>query len=163
MKYAIVLFTLFIFRSFPGSSQNVILGEGEFMDTTSVNDPGCKGYDNVFYYQVGGKYPENSASLLKETQAFLQEKNKKFNGSGYITFRFAIDCAGKMRKRVQVLQTDEKYRTTHFEKEFVNELFLFVGSLDKWKIAGSKNGVPYFYTTLITFKIKDGKVINIIP
>jgi hypothetical protein len=133
------------------------------MDTASVNDPGCKGYSNVYYYQVSGKYPESSASLLKEAQTFIGKLNKKYIGSGYITFRFVINCQGKMRKRVQVLQTDDNYKDFHFDKAFVNDLFSFVQTLDKWRIAGAKESTPYFYTTFITFKIKDGKIINIIP
>jgi hypothetical protein len=63
----------------------------------------------------------------------------------------------------QVLQTDEKYSNYHFEKKLVNELFTFLKTLDKWKIAKSKEGYTYSYKAFVTFKIKNGKVINIIP
>jgi hypothetical protein len=143
--------------------QNIILPEGEFIDTTSTYDSECKGYENVYYYQVGGKYPVSSASLLKDAQTFLAKTAGSYEGTGYITFRFTIDCEGKMRKRVQVLQTDDKYRNLHFDKNLVNDLYLFTQTLDKWNIARSKNETTYFYKAFLTFKIKDGKVINIIP
>jgi hypothetical protein len=131
------------------------------MDTTSARGT-CR-EPNVYYYQVGGKYPENSASLLEKTRMFLQKQNKQYTGSGYITFRFRVDCEGKAMKRVQVLQTDENYISQHFDKDFVGQLFSFVKTLDKWKIAKNNKGEPYSYTTFVTFKIKDGQVINIIP
>lgn len=66
-------------------------------------------------------------------------------------------------KKVQVLQTDTDYKKTNFSKGFINELFSFVNTLDKWRIAKLPNGNAHAYITFVTFKIKDGKVINIIP
>ncbi|OFY93442.1 MAG: hypothetical protein A3K10_04440 [Bacteroidetes bacterium RIFCSPLOWO2_12_FULL_31_6] len=138
------------------------MSDGEYMDTTSGNNEQCKEV-NTYYYSVGGKYPESSSSLLKEAQIFLEKNSKTYSNNGYITFRFRINCDGKMMKKVQVLQTDENYKTNHFDKMFVNELFSFIKILDKWKIAKTKKDEPYSYITFITFKIKNGKVINIIP
>jgi hypothetical protein len=142
--------------------QNYILPQGEFMDTTSVKDTICKDYD-IFYYSVGGKYLKNSYTLLNEVQTFLQQQNKTFDGSGYITFRFKIDCTGNKMKKTQVLQTNEKYAAYHFNKELVNELYLFTNTLDKWKIAKNKEGKTFPYNAFISFKIKNGKVITVIP
>lgn len=152
-------FLLLINQTF---AQNIVLADGEYMDTTSAQNGKCpKAY--AYFYSVGGKYPENSASLLKEVQIFLQQKNQNYLNSGYITFRFIIDCEGKRLPNTQVLQTDEKYLNFHFEKDLVNELFVFFKNLDKWRIAKSKEGNTYSYKAFLTFKIKNGKVINIIP
>jgi hypothetical protein len=143
-------------------AQNFVLPDGEYMDTISIQNEKCPKIYNYFY-SVGGKYPKNSASLLKEVQIFLQQKNKNYVNSGYITFRFMIDCEGKLLPKIQVLQTDEKYAAFHFEKDLVNELFAFLKTLDKWRMAKSKEGNTYSYKAFLTFKIKNGKVINIIP
>jgi hypothetical protein len=74
-----------------------------------------------------------------------------------------IDCEGKPLPKTRLLQTDEKYVTCHFEKKLVDDLFAFFKTLDKWKIVKSKEGVSYSYKAFLTFKIKNGKVINIIP
>jgi hypothetical protein len=143
-------------------AQNFVLPDGEYMDTTSTQNEKCpKAY--AYFYSVNGKYPENSASLLKKVQLFLQQKNENYVNSGYITFRFIVDCDGKPLPKTQVLQTDEKYAACHFNKNLVNELFAFFKTLDKWVIARSKAGYPYSYKAFLTFKIKNGKVINIIP
>jgi hypothetical protein len=160
MKLIFLFFFFFFTNAVFG--QNYILPQGEFMDTTSVKDTICKDYD-LFYYSVGGKYLKNSYTLLNEVQTFLQQQNKIFGGSGYITFRFKIDCAGNKTKKTQVLQTDEKYAAYHFDKEFVNELYLFTNALNKWKIAKNKEGKTFPYNAFISFKIKNGKVITVIP
>jgi hypothetical protein len=142
--------------------QNFVLPDGEYMDTTSNQNEKCKNY-NAYFYSVGGKYPENSSSLLKEVQTFLQQKPENYSGSGYISFRFTVDCEGKLMQKIQVLQTDEKYTSTHFDKSMVNELFAFLKTLNKWRIAKTKDAEAFSYKAFITFKIQNGKVINIIP
>jgi len=121
MKHLLII--SFIFLYYSATAQNHLPGDGDYMDTTSDNTT-CKDYE-AYYYQVGGKYPKSSSTLLKETQLFLLNNTTIYTGSGYITFRFKIDCQGKMMHRVQVLQTDEKYNRRRFDKGLVNELFAF--------------------------------------
>lgn len=158
----LIISGVFLLLSNQSFAQNFLLPDGEYMDTTSAQSEKCQKI-YTYFYGVGGKYPENSASLLKEAQIFLQQKNQNYLNSGYITFRFMIDCEGKLLPKTQVLQTDEKYSNYHFERNLVNELFAFLKTLDKWRIAKSKGGYTYSYKAFLTFKIKNGKVINIIP
>lgn len=133
------------------------------MDTTLSTITSPYQDKNVLYYQIGAKYPESSLSILKNAQAFTSNYHN-FSGNGYITFRFIIDCKGKIAPRIQVLQTDENYKKYYFEKDFVNLLYAFLKTMDKWKIARINNrDVPLAYHAFITFKIQDGKVVNIIP
>jgi hypothetical protein len=157
------IFVFFFFISFWGAfGQNYILPEGEFMDTVSNQVNACP-TRNIYYYSVGAKYPESSATLLQKAQSYLETSKRKFQGEGYITFRFIVDCTGKPMKKVEVLQTDNAYKKIHFDKNLVNELFSFFETLDKWKIVKTKDGNPYAYYSFLTFKIKNGKVVNIIP
>jgi hypothetical protein len=157
------IFAVLFFTTSKTFSQNYILSEGEYMDTTAVlNDTTCKDYNN-YYYGVGGKYLKSSYTLLKEAQVFLLAQNKMYSGSGYVTFRFMIDCSGKKMKRTQVLQTDANYEAYHFDKVLVSELYDFTNTLDKWHIAKSKDGIAYAYHAFISFKIKNGKIITVIP
>lgn len=160
-KYLIIIATALLLSS-QIFAQDFVLPDGEYMDTTSAQNEKCKN-DTQYFYSVGGKYPQSSSTLLKAVQAFLQQENKSYGNSGYITFRFVIDCEGKRSQKTQVLQTDEKYTSNHFDKELVNELFVFLKTMDKWKIAASKEGAIFSYKAFLTFKIKNGKVINIIP
>ena len=162
LTVTLIISGIFLLLSSRSFAQNFVLPDGEYMDTVSTQNEKCpKIYG--YLYSVGGKYPENSASLLKKVQTFLQEKNENYLNSGYITFRFMVDCEGKLLRKIHVLQTDEKYSPCHFNKNLVNELFTFLKTLNEWKIAKSKEGDTYLYKAFLTFKIKNGKVINIIP
>jgi hypothetical protein len=161
MRYILLLCSLIVGKLI--TAQNYILPDGEYMDTVCESKVNCKDY-KIYYYQIGGKYPESSATLLKEAHTFLLNSKCKISGSGYITFRFMIDCEGQVMRKIQVLQTDEKYVACHFDKAIVNELFLFFKTMDKWKIAKPKElPGPVSYNAFMTFKLKNGKVINIIP
>lgn len=161
MKY--ILSLLILFCGLTAFAQRYVLPEGEFMDTTrSAVDTSCRDY-NMYYYSARGKYPKNSASLLKEVRSYLQKTAMAYSGSGYVTFRFIVDCNGHPMKRTEVLQTDEHYKSYHFEKRMVNELYDFVKTLDKWRTAKTEEGQSFPYHAVLTFKIRDGKVITIIP
>lgn len=143
--------------------QNYITPKGEFMDTTRVFSPDCAPPYAIFYYQVKAKYPVSSAILLTESKEFMRQRKQIYSGSGYVTFRFYIDCQGIM-SRVLVQQTDENYKSFHFQKEFVNDLYSYLQTMHEWKknleVQNLKN---INYIAFISFKIKNGEVINIIP
>jgi hypothetical protein len=162
----LIILLIFFLLTFQAFAQNFILPDGEYMDTITTpdsKDTNCISSPYFYYYSLGAKYPKNSASLLNEAQLFFQKQNATYSGSGYVTLRFRIDCQGKMMQKVQVLQTDEQYKNYHFDKAFVNELYTFVKTLDKWKLAEPIPGKHFSYITFITFKIRNGKIINIIP
>ncbi len=159
----LILLFCFLFMGHYLSAQNYVLPDGrEYMDTTANNDGNCKEY-GVYYYSVGGKYPQASSTVLSEVKAFLKQEHTGDKSSGYITFRFMIDCSGNRLKKTQVLQTDDHYNSYHFSKELVDNLYHFLTTLHNWKIARNPKGDIYPYTTFITYKIEHGKVVNIIP
>jgi hypothetical protein len=153
---------LFLFLSSQMFGQNIVKEGDEYIDTATDQNLKCKNR-TLFFYQVGGKYPKNSATLLEEFVLFLQNKEQVNTGSGNITFRFTVDCEGQVMKKIQVLQTDEKYKPYSFKKELISQLFLFFKTLKNWKVIKLNNVEPVNYFAFITFKIKNGKVINIIP
>lgn len=132
------------------------------MDTTRVFSAECAPPYQIFYYQVKAKYPVSSALLLNQSREFMKSK-PMYSGSGYVTFRFYIDCQGIM-SHVLVQQTDENYKSFHFEKEFVNDLYNYLKTMHDWKknleVQNLKN---INYIAFISFKIKNGEIVNIIP
>ncbi len=117
----------------------------------------------VYYYNFRAKYPKSSETLREEASEYLLKARQHFTGSGYITFRFFIDSTGKMLRRVEVLQTDEFYKEYSFEDRLIWILFDFVNTLHDWKPAKAPKGYPPFYINLLTFKIHEGSIVNIIP
>jgi hypothetical protein len=117
----------------------------------------------VYYYNVRSKYPESSETLRVKASEYILNTGLNFTGSGYITFRFFIDSVGQMLKRVEVLQTDAFYKVYFFKDNLVWILYDFLNTLHAWKPARAPKGYPPFYINLMTFKIHEGNIVNIIP
>jgi len=117
----------------------------------------------VYYYNIRAKYPESSETLRAQASEYLTKVGLHFKGNGYITFRFFIDSTGKILRRVEVLQTDEFYKEYSFEDGLIWILFDFLNTLHEWKPAKAPKGYPPFYINLLTFKIHEGNIVNIIP
>lgn len=79
--------------------QTIALADGEYMDTTSTRHSPCASAPMAHYYSVAGKYPRSSETLRQAAQAFLARRHRAYQGSGYVTFGFIIDCAGQRQPR----------------------------------------------------------------
>lgn len=154
---------LFLLFYIPASSQNFVLKGGEYMDTVMTRNPACAKAPVAPYFSVDAKYPRSSETLAAEANSFLQRSNQHHKVTGYVTFRFVVDCAGFRQPMTQVLQTDAAYQKTHFSKELINELYAFVQSLKNWRTVTAPNGMQVNYFTYLTFKISNGKVVAVIP
>ena len=162
MKHLLLSCLLLLTATLSTRAQYLALRGGEYLDTTTTRNPACAKTMTLPYFAVDGKYPRSSATLVREATAYLQRGSRKYSGSGYITFRFVIDCAGFRQPMTQVLQTDAKYAATHFRPELVGELYAFLQTLKDWRTATySGHAVSYF--TYLTFKITDGKIVAVIP
>ncbi|MBF9221074.1 hypothetical protein [Hymenobacter ruricola] len=148
---------------FAAKGQTIALPDGEYMDTTSTRHSPCAKAIMTRYYNVAGKYPRSSETLRQAAQAFLARQHRAYQGSGYVTFRFIIDCQARRLPRVQVLQTDAAYQRYHFHPELVSELYGFLKTLTEWRVAKGASGQLVNYYAYLSFKITDGKVVAVIP
>lgn len=132
------------------------------MDTTVVANPKCSDKYLIYFYHVNTRYPVSTQSLLSESKAFLSKTGQKYTGSGYVTFRFMINCEGKMQ-RVRVMQVDDDYKPKHFDKRFVSDLNDYIHTLDRWETGLSAFKMENVnYIAYLSFRIKNGEVINVI-
>lgn len=160
----LLLTACFLIFWLPGWGQRIVLPDGEYMDTTITRQSACKLMPLARYYSVNGKYPRSSDTLLQQAQAFLQRRNQAYSGSGYITFRFIVDCTGHRLPRTQVLQTDAQYRRFRFRPELVEALYNYLNTLTEWRIGRSPNGQETAnYIAYMAFKITNGKVVAVCP
>lgn len=160
MKW-IGLFIVLLY-SMPSIGQTYFIREGKLADTTTDFELEY-GSPLPYYYSVGGKYPKSSSTLLKEMKEFSKKQNQSYSGNGYITFRFVVDTAGVMKHKVKVMQTDDDYKAQLFDRALVDELFAYLQTLNKWPVARIRTGEALEYISFIMFKLKNGKVINIVP
>lgn len=148
----------------PGLGQRVVLPDGEYMDTTSTWQSACRLKPTTRYYNVNGKYPRSSDTLREQAQALLQRGDHTYSGSGYVTFRFIVDCTGRRLPRTQVLQTDAQFRRYRFRPELVEALYAYLNTLTDWHVARSPNGQETAnYIACMAFKISNGKVVAVCP
>ncbi|TDE16529.1 hypothetical protein [Dyadobacter psychrotolerans] len=160
MKFVLLLF--FLPLPVSGWCQNYILPYGEYMDTTMQINPKCHQVYPVFYYQVKTKYPVSTMTLLADVKTFMQMRGSKYAGTGYITLRFLVDCEGIIHK-IRVLQTDDNYQSYRFDKKLVNDLNDYIHTLDRWEKGLSAYQLENVnYIAYLSFKIKNGEVVNVI-
>ena len=94
----------------------------------------------------------------------MQHRRQPYSGSGYVTFRFVVDCTGRRLPRTQVLQTNAQYQRYRFRPELVEALYAYLNTLTDWHVARSPNGQETAnYIAYMAFKISNGKVVAVCP
>lgn len=86
---------------------------------------------------------------------------KLHNESGYLTFRFVINCQGKTGWFITE-QAGLDFNEKKFDQETISHLLEIITALEKWQPAylWGENQDAYFY---LTFKLKDGEIIELLP
>jgi hypothetical protein len=117
--------------------------------------------------QVPQYYNFGKGLLFKGEKPKIVEHFKGYKGvtktgeSGFITIRFIINCEGKTG-RFRVQEMDNDYTTKSFNKEILKQIVSLTKTLEGWGVAG--DGPHTFdYYQYLTFKIEDGKLIEIMP
>ncbi|WP_299222532.1 hypothetical protein [uncultured Aquimarina sp.] len=105
---------------------------------------------------IGGK------GNLKKLIYSKLDTNKLNNESGYLTFRFVINCKGIAGKFVTDESADFDYNKKQFSKETIAHLYDILSGVKQWKpvIIRNKKRDSYFY---VTFILKNGEIQDILP
>ncbi len=89
------------------------------------------------------------------------DKEKLFKESGYLTFRFVVNCKGE-KGRIITEQADLDFQKKTFNKETVHHFYTILQEINDWiptKIR-EENVDAYFY---LTFKLEDGMLVELLP
>jgi len=85
------------------------------------------------------------------------------NESGYLTFRFVINCKGEAG-RFMTEESDLNFNKKEFNESAVKHLYEIVSSQTDWQACtGGRRIKDQDAYTYITFKLKDGKIIDLLP
>ncbi|WP_298539929.1 hypothetical protein [uncultured Aquimarina sp.] len=105
---------------------------------------------------IGGK------SNLKKLINSKLDASKLTNESGYLTFRFVINCKGIAGKFTTDESADFNYNKKQFSNETITHLYDILSSVKEWKpvIIRNKKRDSYFY---LTFILKNGEIQDILP
>ena len=93
-------------------------------------------------------------SVLKKYSASVKE-------SGYLTFRFVVNCEGKAG-RYMVIQNNLDLEPKVFDEDLTSQLLTITQGLKEWRPVVLEN-VSRDYYMYITYKMLDGKIIEILP
>ncbi len=140
-----------------------------YIDTTKILDDNtitshlCGPFSDLAdYYNSNpdGGYLRNKNNLEKELRSSIDE-NKLNKESGYLTFRFIVNCKGVAGLFVAE-GVDENYQFKEFSKPVVDHFYQALKSLGRWRsvVLNGESQDAHFY---ITFKLKDGKITDILP
>lgn len=109
------------------------------------------------YYSSKSGYQNGPSAIKKEIWKDIQDLT--FKNSGYITFRFIINCNGEIG-RFRVKTIDNNLKETAFDKTKIEKLQTSIKNLKNWTVGTlqEKTVDSYF---LLNFRIEDGKITEI--
>ncbi len=112
----------------------------------------------IQYYSLRIKYPLSSKAIAARADSVCAIPN---HITGYITIRFLINCRGE-KTCFHIYQTNADNKNTDWGEAVTHTLKTFVADMPDWPV-GTKGGKPIDYHAYLTFKIKNGKIENVIP
>lgn len=99
---------------------------------------------------------------------FRNQLNKEFSivkheDSGYLNFRFLVNCEGKAGW-FETIEMNLDLVEQKLNPNLVRELLEFTSNSNHWNILRyPEDNTPYNYYTYISYRIENGKITEIIP
>jgi hypothetical protein len=123
----------------------------------------CKVNNRIYDYYNGQQilhYKGGKKAIWKIVNQAL-DKQQLFNESGYLTFRFIVNCKGEAGRYV-LEQADLDFQEKEFNKATITHFYQILQTAKDWvpTIIRGQEVDAYFY---LTFKLKDGELIEILP
>ncbi|NOT75168.1 MAG: hypothetical protein HOP08_09590 [Cyclobacteriaceae bacterium] len=129
-----------------------------------LDDPAFKvcNKNKIYQYYNFGKglqYKGEKPMVIESFSAFPVKEMK--GETGWMTIRFIVNCEGKTG-RFRVTGVDENYQSKNFDANIVKNLLSLTQKMDGW-IIGMDDKEATDYYQYLTFKLEDGKLIEIMP
>ncbi|GJM35511.1 MAG: hypothetical protein DHS20C18_45120 [Saprospiraceae bacterium] len=112
------------------------------------------------YYNKGPRYPGGLYSinnLFKDKYKPLRNARRQ---TGLIRIRFVVNCAGEAGL-FETLELDNNYQEKKFDQRISDQILEISKTLQSWIPATNREGKNIDHFKYLTFKIKDGKIIEI--
>ncbi len=105
---------------------------------------------------------EGGKKEIRNTVNQYFDKNKIHSESGYLTFRFVINCEGEMG-RIITEESDLDFQAKKFHTNTKQHFLEITQQLSHWKKMANRRAIPSDYYTYITYKLENGELIEILP
>ena len=99
--------------------------------------------------------------MWKYFQPMANELKYKKGTNGFLTVRFIMNCKGE-KDRFRVLAINERYKPKEFPDNISNKILEAVKKMPDWEL-GEYKGKIYDSYNMVTFKIVDGQIVDIVP
>lgn len=166
-QFFILLFSLVACAQESTSFQNEYpprhIGDIEFDPKLDNADFHLCNSDYVYQYFNNSGGVEYEGEKIAIDKIFKEKYNSEIvkKESGLIRIRFIVNCKGET-DRFRMMGADENYQEKVFDKSITDQLLTITKSLDGWKVKYYNDKVMDYYQYLI-FKMKDGKILKILP
>ena len=113
------------------------------------------------YYMVGTHYQGGRRALQRYFKTQYEYKKAYQNETGFLTLRFMVNCKGETGK-YEVLGASSNLKEKNFSPGLVQEFVELTQQLTDW-IPGESQGTKLDSFIYITFRLKEGKLLEISP
>ncbi len=88
-------------------------------------------------------------------------KNESYKDSGYLNFRFLVNCEGNVGW-FEIIEMNLELEETKLNKKMVDQLLTLTSDSKNWAIYNYKNQ-PKNYYMYISYRIENGEITQILP
>lgn len=114
------------------------------------------------YYAFDGMHYEGEKPKI-EAHFRNRFKNKPKKGeSGWLTIRFVVNCEGRTGW-FRVKGVDRTYQPKKFDTAIEQQLLTLTKELNGWIVGKNEAGQAFDYYQYLTFKLEDGRLLEILP
>ncbi|MEM8525490.1 MAG: hypothetical protein AAGG68_12690 [Bacteroidota bacterium] len=127
----------------------------------------CHHHINEYYYRAtdNGRrvyYDGGLRAILAEAKSKYVVPKNAAGQTGWIRIRFVINCEGQLG-RFRIQEIDSEAQLTQFNPEITTQLFKIVQELEGYHPRLEEENRTLDDYKHITFKLKDGEIIEILP
>jgi len=118
--------------------------------------------DRIFqYYSVGTSYIGERKEVREKIFAELKKENLEFDKeTGYITFRFIVNCKGETG-RYRFKEVGSDFSKITFKASGIEKIKSAISKLKNWNTGTLDNGTTVDSYYQINFKIENGNIKDI--
>lgn len=148
---------------FSQSSKWDYIGNITFDEKTDRKDFILCNENQIYQYfndSKGFQYKGEKLAIEEDFQKKYKSVNVK-KENGWVRIRFVVNCNGES-DRFRILIANYDYQPIEFDKNIISQLLNITKSLTG-RIPKSVNGKKVDYYQYLIFKIKDGKIDEILP
>lgn len=136
---------------------------GHIPFSEKLDDPAFQLCNEASILETGGSSPSYKGGIKALNRYFsepLDDLPLQKGENGFLTVRFLMNCKGQPG-RFRLLAINERYKPKEFPNAISNLLLELVKKAPDWQV-GVHQGSQYDSYHMLTFKIVDGQVVDII-